>query len=564
MMRGTQGQAGCSRWCTVSTDTSMLLMLASVLLLVSIALFTPSPAEAAEGEEWRITLYPNGALEDPIELVAEDGADWKLPECPFSREGYAFSGWIVSGPSDSLEILAPGTVFVPRNHTFLYAVWELSGQVDGRSLTLLSNIPQCIILNGEPVCGAGPFVFKEGDSIVVTADITGEGVGLYSVEATGIDIGQKDSLEYLYDRGGDGVDERFPYPGIRFDMPDHDVVITIVYNYALRTVIFDANGGSGEMEQLVFRKDTLTLPECTFTPPEGMAFDGWLLPFPGNPVSKPGFSFPFIEKQLVIKAVWKDAPAHVHALAQIEARAATCETPGTEAYWKCSECGKLFADAEGKEEISAPKEIAALGHDWGEWKVTKEPTATEEGEKTRTCKRDPSHTETVAIPATGGEPEAYEVIAAGATPIWDPESGEGLTFTVKRAEGDDATYTHFAGVTVDGVSVPPLGYTAREGSLVLTLLPAYLETLGQGGHDIAILFDDGTVTASFAIAEPGGATPVPEPMPKEGSLPIWAWILIGVAGVAVVGGIVLFFVNRRGHAGGSQAHSRRTPTARRR
>lgn len=41
---------------------------------------------------------------------------------------------------------------------------------------------------------------------------------------------------------------------------------------------------------------------------------------------------------------------------------------------------------------------AALGHDFGEWEVTKEATATEWGEKTRICRRDPSHIETEPIP----------------------------------------------------------------------------------------------------------------------------------------------------------------------
>ena len=42
-------------------------------------------------------------------------------------------------------------------------------------------------------------------------------------------------------------------------------------------------------------------------------------------------------------------------------------------------------------------------HDWDEGKVTKAPTATEDGEMTYTCKNDPSHTKTGVIPATGGE-----------------------------------------------------------------------------------------------------------------------------------------------------------------
>jgi len=41
--------------------------------------------------------------------------------------------------------------------------------------------------------------------------------------------------------------------------------------------------------------------------------------------------------------------------------------------------------------------ISALGHDWDDWKVTKAPTTTAEGVKTRTCKRDATHIETQTI-----------------------------------------------------------------------------------------------------------------------------------------------------------------------
>ncbi len=40
----------------------------------------------------------------------------------------------------------------------------------------------------------------------------------------------------------------------------------------------------------------------------------------------------------------------------------------------------------------------ALGHDWGEWLLTKEATIDEDGVETRTCKNDPSHTEERAVP----------------------------------------------------------------------------------------------------------------------------------------------------------------------
>ena len=53
---------------------------------------------------------------------------------------------------------------------------------------------------------------------------------------------------------------------------------------------------------------------------------------------------------------------HEHSLTAVAEVPATCEEAGTEAHWKCSECGKLFSDAEGKNEIAAPGVIPALGH----------------------------------------------------------------------------------------------------------------------------------------------------------------------------------------------------------
>jgi hypothetical protein len=93
-----------------------------------------------------------------------------------------------------------------------------------------------------------------------------------------------------------------------------------------------------------------------------------------------------VEKETIPKG------SHVHELTAHPAADATCTEAGNTAYWVCDKgdapCGKYFSDAEGTTEIEANSwVIAALGHDWSEWKVTKEATETAEGEKTRTCSR---------------------------------------------------------------------------------------------------------------------------------------------------------------------------------
>ncbi len=51
---------------------------------------------------------------------------------------------------------------------------------------------------------------------------------------------------------------------------------------------------------------------------------------------------------------------HIHTLTEHKKVNATCTKTGTEAYWSCDVCGKLFSDAEGKNEIAAPVVIPAI------------------------------------------------------------------------------------------------------------------------------------------------------------------------------------------------------------
>ena len=56
-------------------------------------------------------------------------------------------------------------------------------------------------------------------------------------------------------------------------------------------------------------------------------------------------------------------PATGHAIAEVPAKAPTCEEDGYEAHYKCNNCGALFSDADGKHKISEPVSIKKLGHD---------------------------------------------------------------------------------------------------------------------------------------------------------------------------------------------------------
>ena len=56
------------------------------------------------------------------------------------------------------------------------------------------------------------------------------------------------------------------------------------------------------------------------------------------------------DSQLVIPV----SETHTGELVKTEAVPATCKDDGTEAYWTCSVCGKMYSDAEGKNEIPSP------------------------------------------------------------------------------------------------------------------------------------------------------------------------------------------------------------------
>ncbi len=69
----------------------------------------------------------------------------------------------------------------------------------------------------------------------------------------------------------------------------------------------------------------------------------------------------------------------------------TCTEEGShEEATYCTGCGKELSRKTVTDK--------ATGHDWGDWKVTKEATVQEEGVMTRVCKNDASHKETKAIP----------------------------------------------------------------------------------------------------------------------------------------------------------------------
>ena len=117
------------------------------------------------------------------------------------------------------------------------------------------------------------------------------------------------------------------------------------------------------------------------------------------------------------------------------------------------------------------------------------------------------------------EPVQPPVIIAGANGSWQKSGTDGLSFT------SDAEYADFLKVMVDGNDLDASNYTVKEGSTIVTLNAAYLETLSVGKHTLEIESKNGIAKTEFTItavqggddSQTGGTTPQ-EPGKNEGAV----------------------------------------------
>ncbi|MBQ3973912.1 MAG: hypothetical protein II628_07065, partial [Lachnospiraceae bacterium] len=90
---------------------------------------------------------------------------------------------------------------------------------------------------------------------------------------------------------------------------------------------------------------------------------------------------------------------------------------------------------------------------------------------------------------------APPMIIQGMDGEWTKESGLDLSFT------SNARYAHLRSVLVDGEEIGEDAFTSEEGSTVIGLKSAYLETLSAGSHTIGVKSANGTAGTSFTVLE---------------------------------------------------------------
>lgn len=198
-----------------------------------------------------IHFEPNGATEGEMpDVIVKHGDTFVLPECEFLCRGKNPGTWNVSGHSQQLKPGSPIVIF--QDHT-IRAVWETA------------------VIRFDSNGGSGQMPLRlcpeSGYYTLPTCDFTppeGKRFSTWNLGAAG---------------------ESVPIYG--------DQTLYALWEDAVYTLRFSAGGGSGEMPDATAQGGVCTLPECGFTAPAGMAFQGWSIPaatgqihtfYPGYPV----------------------------------------------------------------------------------------------------------------------------------------------------------------------------------------------------------------------------------------------------------------------------------------
>lgn len=141
----------------------------------------------------------------------------------------------------------------------------------------------------------------------------------------------------------------------------------------------------------------------------------------------------------------------------------------------------------------------------------------------------------------------YE-ITDGHNSKWTAGDTKGLTFIGNGYYDQLNAYTpnaygKFLRLEVDGETLDSRHYTVRSGSTVVTLAPAYLETLESGKHTIRMVYTDGeTNEATFRISQPIRLTGSDN---GTGLIGILFWAALGLACLVGILLIVLLIIWRK-------------------
>ncbi len=131
---------------------------------------------------------------------------------------------------------------------------------------------------------------------------------------------------------------------------------------------------------------------------------------------------------------------------------------------------------------------------------------------------------------------------------WLKDSNTNVEITVKPLEGEDHSFSIFAGVEIDGEAITlNKDYEAREGSTIVSISAAALQVLENGEHTITVKFENGEAEVRMivkAVQPVDVDEPVPQ-SPKTGDGSTNLWISIFVLGIISLGGVLVVGKKRR-------------------
>ena len=221
----------------------------------------------------------------------------------------------------------------------------------------------------------------------------------------------------------------------------------------------------------------------------------------------------------------------IHSLKGTAAVPATCGTSGTAAYWTCTLCGSLFADAKGEVSIAAPKVTAPTGkHSWDNGVVTLAAACDATGLRTYSCKNCTA-TKVNILPMDPSAPPRNTIIKteddkiitgnqSQGTVIETPEDlGDGYRTELPQEEIDKGGPGGSTSTTVKPPSSKPTDSSS--------------DADGTGGEDDTSAPDgNGTVSdgSGGTVTRPATDTPADgDAAPQQGM----GWLEIGILAVAV-------------------------------
>ena len=184
---------------------------------------------------------------DPVQY--KEDATVPAPSCGYTRSGYEFDKWSVTGVDGTTEVAAGGTFTMPGNAVTLTAQWV---QVFTVTYALNGGTADPAITETPKRAGA-KFNLNDGSTIIPPTD-------------------------KAFSKWNDGTSDYAP--GAQYTMPNPGANVMLTAQYIdSYTVTYKANGGTGD--DVVVNNPT-TIAANTFTAPSGKTFKGWNTQADGN------------------------------------------------------------------------------------------------------------------------------------------------------------------------------------------------------------------------------------------------------------------------------------------